>query len=187
MNFGLDFEIRFHWTPRCGAPPLARGEPKRMKTLLRLAFLFCTVSLHGQIVIGKLTFIGTLNGVSSFTVNFDADKTATLPFTLDNLVMDVNWKKVGTKPSLGPISVPGAVLFQGSSLQRRYSLPGCPCDVVTVQLRFANKKPAWVTLADGTKVEVDGISTAALVPGPGHQYIHTQQWVPIVLTVKSPE
>jgi hypothetical protein len=157
-----------------------------MKMLLRLAFLFCTVSLHGQIVIGKLTFIGTLNGVSSFTANFDADS-ATLPFTIDNLVLDVNGKKLGTKPSLGPISVPGAILFEGSSTLPHYSLPGCPCDVVTLQLRFSNKKPAWVTLTDGKKIQVDGISTAALVPRPGHQYIHTQQWVPIVLTPKSPD
>lgn len=157
-----------------------------MKTLLRLAFLLCAVSLHGQIVIGQLTYIGTTNGISSFTANFDAAKTSTLPFSLDNLVIDVNGKKLGTKPSLGPISVPGAILFQGKSEQPHYSLPACPCDVVTLQLRFPNKKPAWVTLADGTNVRVDGISTAALVPPPGHQYLQIQQSVPIVLNLKSP-
>ena len=156
-----------------------------MKTLLRLAFLLCAASLHGQIVIGQLTYIGSLNGVSSFTANFDASKTATLPFTIDNLVIDVNGKKLGTKPSLGTITVPTAILFQGSNTHSRYSLPACPCDVVTLQLRFANKKPAWVTLIDGTNVRVDGISTAALVPPSGHQYVQTQQSVPIVLNVKS--
>jgi hypothetical protein len=154
-----------------------------MKALLRLAFVLCAVSLHGQIVIGKLTYIGTENGVSGFTVNFDAD-TATLPFTIDNVVLDVNGKKLGTKASLGPIAVPGAALFKGSNEQRNYSLPACPCDVVTVQLRFPNKRPSYITLTDGRTVRVDGISTAALVPEPGHQYIQAQQSILIVLTIK---
>ena len=151
-----------------------------MKSLFGLLLAFCTVAAFSQcqpfhcqptptrIRIGSLIVGNTNQGVTFFFLHLDAP--GTMPYVIDDVVLDVNGKKEDTKSSLGPIKTPTEILFAASNLAG-FSLPGPPFDVATVQIHFLNDQPAQITLSDGIVARVDGIQTTAMVPLRGKQFL----------------